>query len=202
MARPDYGPGHHLHFDDYPRQISTVLKEKVASESSLFEVGQTIRLRQTLNSKQVQGDYVVGQPLPDKRVIYTDTGEDENFNLKVSYYGWGEFYLVSDDADYFSYRMTKGMSIQAGDWSKEKNFETQYFVATEVPNSETMAKELNFTVDREIRHITYSPEIPDDSKNVNRDTGDGTIDSDGGIYVPSGDFSGLDKGRWSAQYYG
>lgn len=192
MARPNYGPGHHLSFDDYPRKVSLVVGEKIASNSDLFSQGQTVRLTQTPKSGQAQGDNVVGEELPEKRMVYTDTGEDSSFNLKLTYYGWGEFYLASADADYFSYRMTKGMSIQAGDWSSEKNFETQYFTTTQVPNTEDMQQELDVVVNREVRELPHV-DPPSDSTSIDRDAGDGTVDGDGGTYTPGGQDRGYDE---------
>ena len=150
MARPNYGPADHCQFNDYPQKIRLVVGQLLAENSGLFEYGQTVVLQQTFNSGRLQGEEVVGEELPKKAIIYTDTGLEDSFNLKIEYYGWGEFYVPSNEAvlssDYYALDIKKGMSVQAADWDNSQMFENVYRGPTEIPASKDLNTDIGTTV--------------------------------------------------------
>ena len=141
MAVPSYGPGEHLKFEDFPERIQTVVGSLLEGESGRFTSGQPVFLYQTPLSRVVQGDYVLGEELPPKRIIFTDTGEDDNYNLKICWYGWGEFWLQDSADDYFSLRITKGMVVHTPDWDEEKLFEAYWTGPSKVKATDELLTE-------------------------------------------------------------
>lgn len=135
MARPNYGPGEHCAFNDFPQGVFLVIGEQLAANSNLFEEGKTVVLQQTPLSGTEQGDKVVGEELPKKAIIYTDTSDDDLFDLKVEYYGWGEFYLQNSSDDTYTLDITEGIAILAGDWDRRLFFEEVYTGRTKIPES-------------------------------------------------------------------
>ena len=172
MARPNYGPGEHCAFDDFPQKITVVVDELLASNSGLFDLGQSVVLQQTPLSGQEQGNKIVGSELPEKQMIYTDTGDDSSFNLKVSYYGWGEFYLL-DGEDYYSLDITKGMSVQAGDWSNAKLFETVFRGSTKIPSSKDLNTDIGETVNITVVESYDFTTSGSEASGFDSDSGDG-----------------------------
>ena len=196
MARPNYGPGDHCQFNDYPQKISLVVGQKLASESGLFKEGQLVVLQQTPLSGQEQGDKVVGEELPKKAMIYTDTGEDDSFNLKIGYYGWGEFYLVSPDDGYYSLQITKGMVLQAGDWGSPNDFQIYYHGTTRIPSSKDINVQTSRTVSQDITEVNAENTIA--ARDARREE-----DNDPIIISPSNssDSSSSDTDQNANEYY-
>lgn len=177
MSRPNYGPGDHCRFNDYPQEIGLVVGTKLASESDLFKEGQYLVLQQTLLSGTIQGNRVVGEELPKKAMIYTDTGEDDSFNLKIEYYGWGEFYLRNADDDYFTLDITKGQVIQAGDWDNPKSFEIKYTGSTQIPGTESMAEEMGFNISTRETEVVIADLEEEQSEGTATETRGGETDT-------------------------
>ena len=136
---PTYPAGVHSHFLDFPQSIRMVTGQLLAEDSGLFDYGDPVVLRKTPQSGVLQGDLVVGEELPAKRVIYTDTGEDDSFNLKIAYEGWGEFKVKQSGDETYTLDIIKGMALQAGDWDEEKIFRHGIELITKIPTSRDLA---------------------------------------------------------------
>ena len=193
MSRPNYGPADHCQFNDYPKEIRLVVGQLLAENSDLFDYGQTVVLQQTSNSGVLQGDKVVGEELPKKAMIYTDTGDDESFNLKIEYYGWGEFFVATEegtdgtgDEDYHTLDIKKGMSVQAADWDNPQIFENVYRGPTEIPASKDLNTDVGTTV--KISKVDLEVELsPDETYEPSSDS-----DDSGGSGPVEDDSSGYD----------
>ncbi|QLA21276.1 hypothetical protein [Desulfolutivibrio sulfoxidireducens] len=61
----------------------------------------------------VQGEYVPGAALPVMEMIFSDTGFDDVFDLKLSFYGYGTFHLAAPGDAFYSLDVVKGVRIQA-----------------------------------------------------------------------------------------
>lgn len=124
MARPKYGPGEHCSFDEYPDKVAVTINNLMAEETELFTSGQMVILKKTPKHLKLQGSLVLDEELPEQRAVYTDTGDDDDFSLKVTYYGWGEFSIKGEPGEEkVLLTVTKGITIQSGDWEEEKPFE-------------------------------------------------------------------------------
>ena len=136
---PTYPAGVHSHFLDFPLSIRMVTGQLLAEDSGLFDYGDSVVLRKTPQSGVLQGDLVVGEELPTKRMIYTDTGEDDSFNLKIAYEGWGEFAVRQSGDETYTLFITRGTSLQAGDWDEEKVFRQTVELVTRIPTTTDLA---------------------------------------------------------------
>ena len=195
MARPNYGPADHCRFNDYPKKIRLVVGQLLAENSDLFDYGQTVVLQQTSNSGVLQGDKVVGEELPKKAMIYTDTGLDDSFNLKIEYYGWGEFYLKNAGDECFSLDITKGMTVKAADWDKEECFQAVRSGKTKIPNSKDMQEELHASVSITRNYEIEVPVKEDDTTSNDVTVSDSSSDGGGGDGGGSDDDSIKDTGQ-------
>ncbi len=202
---PTYPGAVHCHHLNFPQQIRLVVDAKLASESSLFDEGQSVILRQTPISGQLQGEQVVGEELPTKRMIYTDTGEDSSFNLKVSYEGWGEWVIEQAEDDTYTLYIKKGMAVQAGDWEEEKIFRNGIKLKTQVPTTKDLAGvEPPTTMSFNIQDYVEPEDDASGGDDGGGDTG-GTDGSDSGgevnvtsesvepVYGPNGQITGYMK---------
>ena len=154
LEYPNYGPADHVRFEDYPERIQIVVGSFLADETEMFTEGQPIVLYKTPKSGVAQGSYVVDEPLPDKRVVFTDTGEDDTFNLKITHYGWGEFYIgdVNND-DYLRLKMTKGMTVLSSEWEEEKVFAAHWYGDTRIPITDDLKQEFGYPISLEEEEI-------------------------------------------------
>lgn len=74
--------------------------------------GSKFILTQTPKSGVAQGEYVVGSPLPSYRKIYSDTGSDDDFAIKVSFVGEGTFYRLTESDTYLRFQLFKAIAIE------------------------------------------------------------------------------------------
>jgi len=79
-----------------------------------------------------EGNYVVGGDLPGCRMIYSDTGSDAYFNIKVSFLGYGTFYKLTNSDTYLRFQVYKAISIETPS-SGEKVFGDTFDCETLVP---------------------------------------------------------------------
>lgn len=177
---PAYPGAVHNHFINYPQAIRVVINAQLASEMSLFEEDDTVVLQQTPTSGQLQGDLVVGEELPTKRIVYTDTGDDSSYNLKVAYEGWGEFLVEQAGDSYYTLYIKKGIAIQAGDQDEEKIFRDGIRLSTQIPTTRDLTgveppKTVSLNIeDVEIDYRDY------DLDYTSEPSGTGTDGTDGG----------------------
>jgi len=119
-----------VHFAGFPPMFKVTCG---ASIPSPYSYGSRVILHRTPLCGIVQGGYEEGKSLPDLSMIYSDTGQDGNFDLKLSFYGWGTFYKDNDDAPYCSLEIRKGIKVEAHGISKK--FETHDIWETLIPAS-------------------------------------------------------------------
>lgn len=101
-------------FEGFPARIRVVCGRAFSeARSTPYSFGSRVSLSQTPKSGQVFGELAVGQELPLQEIIYSDTGDDAVFDLKVSHYGCGRFYLVDAEAAFFTLAVIKGIRVEA-----------------------------------------------------------------------------------------
>lgn len=78
-----------------------------------------------------QGNYVVGSPLPEYRMIYSDTGSDDVFTIKVSFIGYGTFYILTNADTHLRFQVYKAIAIETA--AGEKVFCDTFNCETLIP---------------------------------------------------------------------
>lgn len=99
-------------FDNFPAALDVRLGNLAGSLIPGDSLGSKLLLYRTPKCGIAQGDYVVGQALPERRMIYTDTGDDDNFNFKMSFIGYGTFYKLTDADTYLRFQVYKAIAIE------------------------------------------------------------------------------------------
>lgn len=121
-------------FEGFPARIQVVCGRAFSERPGTpYSFGSRVTLAQTPKSGQTFGDLTVGQPIPVSEIIYADTGDDDHYNLKISHYGLGRFYLAAADAAWFSLAVVKGLRLEAAGLSRA--FETVDVWETRIPAS-------------------------------------------------------------------
>ncbi len=104
-----------------------------------YSYGSRVECRQTPLSGAIQGELVQGGDLPRYEIIYSDTGLDEEFGLKVSSYGHGMFYIADlNTDDYQTLAVIKGIRVEAA--GLRKAFETMDVWETRIPLDAALVK--------------------------------------------------------------
>ena len=99
-------------FDNFPASLDIRLGSLASSEVEGCSLGSKFTLTQTPKSGVAQGDYTVGEELPECRMIYSDTGSDDDFTIKVSFIGYGTFYKYTSSDEYLRFQMFKAIGIE------------------------------------------------------------------------------------------
>ena len=82
-------------FEGFPARIRVVCGQAFSqARATPYSFGSRATLAQTPKSGQTFGQLAVGTQLPTTEIIYADTGRDDVFDLKISHYGCGRFYLA------------------------------------------------------------------------------------------------------------
>ncbi len=126
-----------LRYLNYPTEIDIRLGAIAASYVPGTSLGTKMTLLQTPKSLVPQGEYVAGSPLPEYRCVYSDTGEDDDFNIKLSFDGYMSFFYFghSDNGkdvvfdEYYTLYLYKSIIVETknGGWVEnwdEWEFET------------------------------------------------------------------------------
>ena len=101
-------------FEGFPARIRVVCGRAFSeARATPYSFGSRVALAQTPKSGQTFGELAVGQELPVTEIIYSDTGNDQGFHLKVSHYGCGRFYLADAKAPFFTLAVVKGIRVEA-----------------------------------------------------------------------------------------
>ena len=101
-------------FAGFPARIAVVCGRAFSeARSTPYSFGSRVTLTQTPKSGQTFGELAVGLTLPTTEIIYADTGRDDVFDLKISHYGCGRFYLADAEAAYFTLAVVKGVRLEA-----------------------------------------------------------------------------------------
>jgi hypothetical protein len=99
-------------FDGFPAAIAMTCGERINEIEPGESYGSRQRLFQTPKSRVLQGEYVVGQAIPDLAVTYSDTGSDDDFSIKLSHIGYGTFYKLTKSDKYFRAMVYKAIVIE------------------------------------------------------------------------------------------
>lgn len=78
-----------------------------------YSFGSRVVCASTPASGVVQGVYLPGAALPRYEMVYSDTGDDTAFDMKIAFYGHGIFHLEGPGATYYSLAVIKGLRIEA-----------------------------------------------------------------------------------------
>lgn len=127
-----YPQSMHCRFEGFPAVIEVICGQAFSeARATPYSYGSRVLLAQTPKSGLLQGTLVAGQALPTLEIIHADTGDDTTFDLKVSHYGYGRFYLAaSGDANY-TLAVIKGLRIEAA--GINRSFETVDVWTTRIP---------------------------------------------------------------------
>jgi len=99
-------------FDNFPVALDIRLGKLAGSLISGASLGSKLLLYRTPKCGVAQGDYVTGQALPEYRMIYSDTGSDDDFNFKMSFIGYGTFYKITSADQYLRFQVFKAIAIE------------------------------------------------------------------------------------------
>ena len=101
-------------FEGFPARIRVVCGQAFSqARATPYSFGSRVTLAQTPKSGQTFGALAVGQALPVTEIIYSDTGDDDFFALKVSHYGCGRLYLTDAQDPFFTLAVIKGIRVEA-----------------------------------------------------------------------------------------
>lgn len=99
-------------FDNFPVAIDVRLGSLASIMCDGASFGSKYFLTQTPKSGVLQGNYVVGEEIPSLEKIYSDTGHDDEFNLKISFLGHGSFYRRTSNDLYLRAQIYKAIRIE------------------------------------------------------------------------------------------
>lgn len=86
-----------------------------------YSFGSRVICRRTPLCGLAQGDYVPGSALPRQDMIFSDTGADDDFSLKISFTGYGTFHLAAPTDARYSLAVVKGLRVEA--FGLDRSFE-------------------------------------------------------------------------------
>lgn len=140
---------------------------------------------------KVQGEYTAGAELPDYAMIYSDTGTDTEFDLRISFYGWGTFFQQNSSDTYCHLEIRKGTKVECG--SLLKKFEVIDLWETKLLSTTNLASLKTLQIVSSYTEPSSSSTIPDGYTRVS-DINDSmtTVDSDGTITLAGSLFLGGD----------
>jgi hypothetical protein len=119
-------------FNGFPEQILITCGSAFETVGGPEKTGTKLVLTQTTDSMVPQSEYVEGNALPDVAAIYTDTGDDDTFQMKVKMAGHGTFFAGAEDNYWLE--ILKTISIQTAEL-EEKIFEKKTYAYTQIPTS-------------------------------------------------------------------
>jgi hypothetical protein len=121
-------------FDNFPIALDIRLGSLAPSEVEGASLGSKFTLTRTPKCGMAQGDYIIGEALPECRMIYSDTGSDDHFNFKVSFIGYGTFYKLTSHDEYLRFQVYKAIAIETPLLS-EKVFGDTFYCETLIPSN-------------------------------------------------------------------
>lgn len=173
---PTYPESTHCRMTGYPQKIRVMIDARMAEETP-YAYKQCVVLQQTFNSFKLQGSYVKGEELPVYRAIYSDTGSDDNYDLKVTFGGWGTYYIKNSSDKYYSIERKRIMTVQVSGWDDEKIFSNIERIYTSIPVSKSIADiEPPEVITEEISDTEVEPPEDEDESDYDDGSGDGGDD--------------------------
>jgi hypothetical protein len=104
----------HCRFEGFPTRIRVTCGQAFdTARATPYSFGSRVTLSRTPQSGMLSGTLTPGEPLPALATIYADSGDDEDFELKVSHYGYGRFYLPDANAACYALAVVKGIRVEA-----------------------------------------------------------------------------------------
>lgn len=107
-----YPHGVLLNFSGFPSRIRVFVGESGAALIPGASMGSSFVLEQTPNSSVVQGELETNTVLPSKRVIYSDTGSDDDYKIKVSFSCYGVFLVENKGDSFLTFQVFKSVIIE------------------------------------------------------------------------------------------
>ena len=136
--KTDYARSVNNWFKDYPRTFKLTCGPNIQEFGGPWMNGSQLILSQTPLSKIHQGPYLEGAHLPDFQVIYTNTGDDDLYQLKYKEYGWGSFLSTLVDPNYFL-QVEKFCELWSGYNGIVKVFKKVVNYSTQIPKSTNLS---------------------------------------------------------------
>lgn len=118
-------------FDGFPAALDIRLGDLGGDIVTGASLGTKFTLLRTPLCGIAQGVYAAGAPLPEYSMIYSDTGSDEDFTIKISFIGHGTFYKYTSTDAYLRFQVYKAIAIETA--SGEKVFGDTFDCETLVP---------------------------------------------------------------------
>lgn len=104
----------HCRFEGFPARIRVVCGQAFSkARGTPFSFGSRVDLSQTPQSGVPAGTLVPGEPLPALEIVYSDTGDDLVFALKLAHYGYGRFYRAMARDPCYTLAVVKGLRVEA-----------------------------------------------------------------------------------------
>jgi len=163
-------------FDDFPAAYIMTGGKKIGEIVPGTSFGSRFKMFQTPKSRILQGEYVVGQEIPDLAWIYSDTGNDDDFSIKVSYIGYGTFYRLTKADKYLRAQVYKAIVIETPTVGK-KEFGDTFDCETLIPATDDVAA--LFAYDTPVVQYT------DGVSSTEADDGSVTVEYNGKTYTLS-----------------
>ncbi|TVM31160.1 hypothetical protein [Oceanidesulfovibrio marinus] len=108
-------------------------------------------------SSRLEVVYTEEESLPDYQVIYTNNGQDEGWLLKLVFYGWGTFFAVDGEYNYFL-EIQRWLEIHRSDWDAPKQFKQVNVIQTGIPKTEEIS---SISTGNVVAQRRYTPPDPD-----------------------------------------
>ncbi len=104
----------HCRFEGFPARIRVTCGQAFdEARATPYSCGSRVDLVRTPRSGVLAGTLSPGQALPALEVIYSDTGADDAFDLKIAHYGYGRFYLAQAGDAAYTLAVIKGLRVEA-----------------------------------------------------------------------------------------
>lgn len=126
-----YPQSFHCRFDGFPPALDVRMGSLGGAIVPGASLGSKFVLSRTPKCGILQGQLVVGGTLPDYNMVYSDTGSDEDFDLKVLFSGVATFYKNFDSDTYLKFNVYKSIEIhnRAGNlYTFGDTFECETFI--------------------------------------------------------------------------
>ncbi|UJX41689.1 hypothetical protein K9F62_03025 [Desulfovibrio sp. JY] len=176
-------------FNNFPVALDIRMGPSAGDIVAGASLGSKFTLMRTPKCGVPQGDYVVGSALPDCRMIYSDTGNDDDFTIKASFIGYGTFYKYTSSDEFLRFQVYKAIAIETS-MIGELVFGDIFDCETLIPATQDVEALFNY----ESPSIQYTEQTTSGS-----DTNGGYVWINGTkYYIPSGmsiDFIGSSSGK-------
>uniref|UniRef100_I2Q1D4 Uncharacterized protein n=1 Tax=Desulfovibrio sp. U5L TaxID=596152 RepID=I2Q1D4_9BACT len=130
-------------FDGFPTALEIRMGVSGGDIVAGASLGTKFTLTRTPKCGLPQGDYTIGSPLPECRMIYSDTGNDDDFTIKVSFLGYGTFYKLTASDQSLRFQVYKAIAIETA--AGEKVFGDTFDCETLIPATQDVEALFSYT---------------------------------------------------------